>query len=179
MERRLQQHPGMGFASRLDGIDIGENQRFHGSVQKARQAASILMAALVLLALSGLFGSGPISSSVAGQRHSPIWVEYDRFVRRDAPMELKVHLTPADASGGQLELKIDNAYLNQVELHGIVPPPGQIRVSGNQTVCDFAAVHPNHEMTIQFFIEPNNAGVLRGGIEANGHAQTVNQFVYP
>jgi hypothetical protein len=51
------------------------------------------MALLIALALLGLFGSGPLSwsTSEVGTTH----LEYERFLQRDAPAQLRFTLQPA------------------------------------------------------------------------------------
>ncbi|MET0391129.1 MAG: hypothetical protein ABW321_34475, partial [Polyangiales bacterium] len=78
------------------------------------------MALVVLVALLGGFGPGPLGVEVA-RTSAGLRVEYDHFVRVEAPATLKLHL-PA----GSHEFVLDQRWLERVHVENVTPEPVRV-----------------------------------------------------
>jgi hypothetical protein len=133
------------------------------------------MALILLLALLGLFGRGPLSEARVGGQG--LRIEYERFVHASSPTTL--HLFVA-AAGGRIQLAVNRAYLEAMPVEHIRPAPLSTQVRGDTLTFEFAA-GPG-ETQIAFDLRPRAAGrptaVIRQtpGLTA---ALEFRQLVYP
>jgi hypothetical protein len=144
--------------------------RFHRLNWAACRAARIYFLLLILAAVLGLFGHGPLASVTA--RAGGIELSHDRFVREQG--RFGVRLTP------------DTNRVTLV-LHGIVdardqaewsPEPVSESMSGSERRLVFEA-QPGQETIIEVRWTPRLSGVHRGTIQVAGESFGVWAMVYP
>ena len=131
-----------------------------------------LLAAFVVLAAGGVFGSGPASRAVISA--PDLELQFDRFVRASRASELRVTLAPDEP--GSATAWVSQAYLAEVELVGMDPEPVSTHTAGGRTGFRFEATSP---LRVIFRIVPRHAGRLSGEIGRGGSAgHAFRQFVY-
>ena len=59
---------------------------------RVKRVGWVVLAILVLAGAAGLFGDGPLSSTIRSA--NGLTLEFDRFVRRERPFTLKLNLVP-------------------------------------------------------------------------------------
>ncbi len=64
----------------------------------------VIIALIVITALLGLFGSGPLSTVTVGTSSTALQLRYDRFVRSQAPTNL--YITLAASAPGSDEVRL-------------------------------------------------------------------------
>src|SRR5687768_4831418 len=99
----------MSSNSGLDRIDIERNEQFHWKVQRIRKVSALLTLLILVGALIGLFGSGPISSVHATAPDSSFQIQYSRFARLDSPIDLVMQVQPSE---NEIHIEMENRYLN-------------------------------------------------------------------
>jgi hypothetical protein len=138
------------------------------------------MALLLLAALAGLIGSGPLSSRTASAGPS-LKIQYDRFTRYHSPASL--HVTVAHASGtDQIRLAMNRSFLEAVELESVTPQPASVELAtGGQTYVFDAPQLGSGDAEIVFHYRPDRTmRSLNGRIgRAGGPSLEFTQFVYP
>lgn len=150
-------------------------QRREWAVQRAAWAA---MALVLLAALAGLFGSGPLSE--ASVEAGPLAVGYGRFQRRHAPEELVVAVAPRASAGGRVEVWLPAAYLGAIDVESVVPAPEAVRADGDRVVYAFAVDDPGQPLEATFSLEHDDVGVVHGGAGLVGGPEVAfRQVVYP
>ncbi len=135
------------------------------------------MALVVLATMFGLCGPGPLGNrsarSAAGLR-----LEYDRFVRVEAPASLRITVPPSEKGSRRAELLIDEGWLRHVHLETIVPEPESIRAANNRLQYTMPPASGSLVVTLHF--EPESWGQLEGTIGLSGDTPLlVSQFAYP
>ena len=140
----------------------------------------IVMALVLLAALVGLLGSGPLSRATAGEEGSALWVEYNRFERHQAPAMLRVHLGPGAARDGKARLWLNREYVENIELHHIDPEPERVEVEHDRLIYTFNLPDPTRPTAVTYYLEANTYGrmPLRVGLDA-GPQLNFSQFYYP
>ncbi|MEF2278048.1 hypothetical protein V3W47_07025 [Deinococcus sp. YIM 134068] len=129
---------------------------------------------LLLLALAGLFGGGPLSR--AGVSSGRLTLDAPRFERATRPSDLTVGL-PLSAEGTG-RLWIANDTLRAVRVQDIAPPPDQIRNGPDRTEYLFRG--QGETLEVRLGVEFQEAGLLRGRLgQVNGPALSFGTFVYP
>ena len=76
----------MGRKSQPQDIDLDQDIDFQQRSWKVQRVGWGLMVLFVLAGLSGLLGTGPLSNVTDGDEGGPLWLEYQRFGRLQAPM---------------------------------------------------------------------------------------------
>lgn len=151
---------------------------FNERMWKIERVTWGVMAALILLALLGLLGPGPLSDRVAGDRSGPIWVEYERFTRFEAPTELIVHLRP-QPDQRQVRVWLARGYCDRIEIESVTPEPTASGITPEGIYYSFDITSDHAAAVATFQIRPRVTGSLRGEIGADGTKLSLDQFAYP
>jgi hypothetical protein len=140
----------------------------------AQRIAWALLALTVIAALLGLFGDGPLSKQI--QTSAAGSVEFERFARRQAPLDWKIH---PRASASRVSIVVDSALIDRYEILSINPEPVEAGLVGDRWRYDFAARAPG-AAPIVFHLEARQAGKHAGALSIAGAPPIhVAQFIYP
>ena len=166
--------------NRVGDLEINQDLEFQHLSWKLQRIGWGLMALLLVAALAGLLGPGPLSDTTAGEENSMLWVEYNRFERYQSPIMLKIHLGPGAAKDGKVRLWMNRDYIQNMELRHIDPEPESVEVGAESTAYVFNIADPEKSTTIFFHLEPNTRGwlPLRIGLQGGPHV-SLRQFLYP
>jgi hypothetical protein len=138
-------------------------------------------ALLVLAALVGLLGHGPLSHVVVQDPASPLRVEYNRFERYQGPTDLRLRLGPGAAREGGLRIWISRAFLDAIELEQVVPQPRAVELGADRQTYVFDAPGLSGEASVVFHHKPDvKFSRVTAQVGLDGAAGvTFWQFVYP
>lgn len=167
------------MAKTAKGIEIDEDRAHQRREWRIERVGWVAMAALVLAALLGLLGDGPIGETTAGTRDA-LRVEYNRLQRAAAPTEYRFAVQPALARDGRVRLRLEDALLEEVHLRAIVPEPASTRAGPGYTEFTFDVGAGDSPARIVFDFEPTSFGRVTGRVVAEGAPPiTLDQFVFP
>ena len=127
----------MSSIKRVGDLDIEQDLDFQQRSWRVQRAGWIAMALVTLLALLGLFGSGPLGNATAGEEGAPLRLEYGRFVRLGAPSHLRVHIGPGTTPNGEAHLWLSRAYLEEIEIQRITPEPDRVEAGPDRLTYIF------------------------------------------
>ncbi len=165
---------------RIGDLEIPEDlphQRREWAVERFGWA---IMVAIVVAALAGLLGSGPLSHDIAGQPDSALWVEYDRYARSQAPSEYLVHIKPEQVSGGKVRLSLNRDFFEHVEMQSVVPEPDSVEARDGRLTYVFNAPDANQPATVIYRFKASSfGGLLLTMSLADGPQLSFRQFFYP
>ena len=161
------------------GLEVAEDLAFQEKEWKVERAGWIVGLLVLLAALAGLFGSGPLSS--AAVEEGPLRVEYHRFIRYQSPEALTIQMDAAQAGDGRVRLWLGREYLSGFEVQKIVPEPDQVQLFADRIVYEFQTPESEGPLQITVQMKPNRTGTQRGqlGSENTGEGAAFTQFVYP
>lgn len=139
----------------------------------------VLLSILLLAALAGLIGPGPLSLTSAGS--SGLQVRYLRFGRWQAPQSLVI--SASEPGGGPLQLSINRSYLDSMSVQQVSPQPANVKLSGRTFIYSFAT-GTGASNSITFDLQPTSMGLVHGTIAmpaagGNGSDVTFRQLIYP
>jgi hypothetical protein len=161
-------------------LEITEDLPFQRREWLAERVAWTIMALVIAAALLGLFGTGPLSRTTAGDEAGPLWLEYERFARLLAPAPLRVHLGPGAARDKPVLVWIDRRYIENLELQQVTPEPDSMEVGDERLIFSFQWAEGNGPAAVTFNMRPSRVGSLSGRVGLiNGTAIKIQQFVYP
>lgn len=170
----------MPMPKRVGDLEINQDlphERLEWRIERVGWAA---MALILSAALAGLLGPGPLSSAMAGERGSALWVEYNRFERYQAPAMLRVHLGPGAARDGRARLWLSREYVENIELHHIDPEPESVEAGPDLFVYTFNLTDPTRPAAVTFHLEANKFWRAPVGVGLDGGPRlNFSQFFYP
>jgi hypothetical protein len=158
--------------SRHGDLEIRHDPSFEGRTVAVQLVGWAVMALVVLAALLGLFGNGPLSSATV--EGGALRVEYDRFLRHQAPQQLRLRL---EVEGGQVRVWLNAEYLEHIQIEHIEPRPERVEVGPDGQTFTFLV---EESATVVLHFVPERVGRLTARIRLAGkEALTFHQFVYP
>jgi hypothetical protein len=160
-------------------LDIDEDIELESANWKVQRVAWVLMAIFVLAALLGFTGDGGIGnlqSLKAGDSTEGLEVEYERFVRRSAPAEIKVKLHPS-ASGSLTDLQISKDFYEKLQVDKVVPEPAEVYTHEQGITYRFTSA--NQPFSITFYLTPKGMGSLPLHFSTAQKQVNITQFIYP
>lgn len=170
----------MAKPSRVGDMEVNQDISHERLEWKIERVGWLVMAALLLAALVGLLGPGPLSSAVAGVKNSALWVEYNRFERYQAPTILLVHLGPQTTRDGTVRLWLRREYVENIELQHIDPEPESVEVTPDRFIYTFKVSALDRSTAVRYHFEPEKFWrmAVSMGLES-GPRLEFTQFYYP
>jgi hypothetical protein len=157
------------------GLEIDEDIVFQNRSWTAQRVGWVALALVIVAGLMGLFGSGPVSNTSAGSRET-VWVEYERFVRYQAPTTLRIRTRPQNDAA---HVNVSREYLEKVKVEKILPEPARVSAGNGFVTYRFDVSGPG-EFSVKFDLITQALGELPGTVAANDKSGvSFRQFVYP
>jgi hypothetical protein len=157
-------------------LQLDDDNDFQRREWRVQRIGWLGLAAFVLAALLGVFGSGPLSHAVV--RASGLAVEYERFVRADAQSLLTIELPPSDTAS--TELRISRDYVDAVDITQMWPEPSISELREGDAVFLFERPAPARTpttVTIEF--KPRTMGRPTATLRSGAATVTFTQLTYP
>ena len=155
-------------------LQLDDRPDLHARGWRIQRITWIGLALFIAAGAAGVFGDGLLGRQTLGEKDSNLWLEYDRFARKDAPMQLEFHFT---AEGQQTAvLQLPAGYLRHFQVESIVPAPGAVLTQNGQVVYQFPAKGP---LTVLFHLKPSRMGSVRGTLLVNSRPFALNHLIYP
>jgi hypothetical protein len=163
--------------TRIGDLDINQDLDVQARMWKIQRIGWVVMGLILLAALIGLFGSGPISRATEGEENSGFMVQFERFGRSRGPSELRFLVRPD--RDGRLSVWISDAYLSRLTVHqmvpwpdGMIPMEGGVRFDWRTSGSDWVQIICSVEVT--------SFGFLSGEMRSLDRAPIyIRQFIYP
>ena len=153
-------------------MEIDTDVDFQRRVWTAQRVGWLIIAAVIVAALLGFFGTGPLSR--ASSQGSGLRVEYERFGRLQQPMRLRFLLPESKLDA---EIALGRAYLETFRIEQITPEPREVAVVGPWLLYRFAGPGP---LAATFDVVPQDVGRLAAAAEISAtDSVAFEQFIYP
>ena len=160
-------------------LQLNEEFVFQQSYWVFQRFTWILLLLLVLAALLGLFGTGPLSRAVATTPDGHIEIEHDRFARQQTPQTLRFRAADLVT---QPTLWLSREFLEAGSLETIVPEPKETQLDSRGMTLRFDSAEPMLSGSIIATIDyrPHCCGAIRASIGSSPESSvSIWQFVYP
>ena len=171
----------MDGPERRSALDIDEDLELERCTWLVERVAWSALGAILLAGLVGFLGGGGLAASAeTTNADASLSMQYERFVRREAPTWLRVVATPPDEASATLRLWLARDYVEAHEITSVVPEPGRVEAASDRYVFEFALAAPGETATILFRVEPREAWRIEGRLGIDGGAGLrFEQLVYP
>lgn len=138
------------------------------------------MALIVLAALAGVFGSGPLARTEVADNSQTFRLLYDRFGRYEGELVLQLVLTPETTKSNRVTVEIDRAYWTGHAVEHITPEPLISSIGIDGFLYTFETSAPSVPAIIVFRLRPKYFGAMDGRIRVNNAGPLrFHQFMFP
>ena len=168
----------MSQLQRVGDLEIAQDLDYQRHEWVAQRVAWAVLALVILAALAGLLGPGPLSAVSAGAAGDALRLEYHRFLRQDGPTELRVEAEPA--SGGEARIWVSREWLSAVRVESIAPEPERVETGDDRLLFVFPLEAGARSAEVTFHVKPERAGRLSGRVGLDrGPSFSFDQLVWP
>jgi hypothetical protein len=159
-------------------IEVAQDLNYQRMSWRIQRIAWIVLALVVLAALAGLAGTGPLSRAERTAPDGSLRLEYERFTRMYAPSRLRVHFDARAVRAGEVRIWIARRYLEQAKLEQVVPQPARVEVEDERLTYVFAA-GDGAAGAVTFYMQLQSFGRISGRVGSGPAALEYRQLVYP
>ena len=162
-------------------IVIAADEEFQRKAWRVQRAGWVVMLAVAIAALFGAFGDGPASSMKIGDESSGLAIQYERFVRANAPQDMAFEISAAaQSSDTTAQIWLDRSWVESNRINSITPAPASSTLLADRIVYTFATRKSAAPLKVRIDLESRHFGVLhaRAGVRP-GEALVFRQLAYP
>jgi hypothetical protein len=163
-----------------EGPDLNQDLPFQYRTWRIQRIAWGAIALILLCAVLGLFGHGPLSRATIRDPSLPLSLNYDRFGRYQSALILRVHVHERAANQDIVRIWLSYDYLSKIEIKQIVPEPEGAETSPTGMIYLFRLAQPEQRSDVIVNLEMEAIGFIEGRIGLDeSHALTFLQWTYP
>lgn len=139
-----------------------------------RQVGFIVLLAIIVAAIAGLFSSGVVSDVEKTNDAKTLALSYERFGRRQTESRMAV------TSEGKYTLSLTSESSDAYEPGSVWPQPDSMYSRGNTLFLVYDRLQQTDKFTVLLFITPSKAGKWTNSIRVNNEPDIrFWQFIYP
>lgn len=136
-----------------------------------------LLSGVMLLALAGVFGRGPLSHAAASSADGRIQVQYARFSRSGVLESLQIRVK--GPSNGQVQVLLDGDLFREASLETLQPQPQRSRSEGQGLQLQLGT-GTDGTATLYLSLRVEAPGRLQGRVSLGPDSETrFSSFIYP
>lgn len=165
---------------RVGDLDIEQDIDYQRKEWRFQRMGWAVMLLLVVGALAGLLGRGPLSKTSLADQGSLERLEYHRFVHYRDPEQLKLQLSAEATQGEQFRIWLSHAYFSGIEIQSVTPEPEHMEAGEGRHAMVFSVAEPGQPTSVSIQFEAEQMGPLSGALSINDEPPVeLWQFVYP
>jgi hypothetical protein len=165
---------------RQSGVDLNQEMDYQWREWRAQRIAWAVFILILLAALLGVFGQGPLSHAHAGEAGSPVALDYERFDRYNAPTEMTFRLAPNVGQSGKVRIALSRSFIERIAIDEIVPEPQSVETGADSVTYEFEVQEPSQPALIRYHFEYERAGTVKGEARLeDGPTLAFSIFVWP
>lgn len=168
------------MVKRVGDLDIDQNLAFEKREWVFQKIGRVMMGLLIVAALLGFFGAGPLSLTELTSSEGAFSATYERFGRRGATTNLTLDIAGNVAENGKVDVWISSDYLDHMQLDGITPNPDQVAAADDGEIYTFLVEEPSDPLTVNFNFTIDSMGRQSGRVGLrNGDLVELTHFFTP
>jgi hypothetical protein len=163
-----------------EGPDLNQDLPFQHRTWRVQRIAWGVIALILLCAVLGSFGHGPLSRATIRDPSLPLSLDYDRLGRYQSALILRVHVHERAANQDTVRIWFSHDYLSKIEIKKILPDPEGAETSPTGMIYQFRLAQPEQRSDVMVNLEMEAIGFIEGRIGLDeSHALTFRQWIYP
>ncbi len=164
----------------VGSLQVEQDMRQERREWRAERVGWVVFALILLAALLGLFGEGPLAKAQAGDEGSALWIDYARLERSEDASELVVHVGPEAVQEGNVRLSFNREYVDRMGFERIHPEPESQILLSDRIVYAFEAEATGGPLRITIVYQAPSYGSVPAQVAVEGGPTLeFRQFVYP
>ncbi|MBB6099885.1 hypothetical protein HNR42_003345 [Deinobacterium chartae] len=165
----------MSVPKRYGDLQLEEDLRLERRQWAAERISWIVMAAILLAALLGLFGEGLFNTTRVQQGN--LSLEYPRFWRQERAMPLILEVRSPQRP---LTVTVSRELVESLRLDAITPEPSRVELEDTNLRYTFELRPGTETARIRLLATPEDFGNRRGTLRLeDGSAVTLSSFIFP
>lgn len=165
---------------RVGELEINQDVTYQEREWRTERLGWALLILLILVAVAGLFGNGPLSWTTVTTPDEALEVSYERFGRRGGSQDLTLRATSRSAENGEWHIEISSSYLASLEVSSITPEPESVEMVEGAARYNFSQATADADLEVIFAVMPRHVWSQRGELRlGDGEPVTVTQFFFP
>lgn len=161
-------------------LQLEDDMQYHRRAWQIQSIARVAAAVILLAALIGLWGQGPLSKATEGEAGDPLRLEYDRFGQFRTNTTLKLKVDDAARTDDKLQVWLSRDYMERYQVQEISPEPDRVAVDNGHLVYTLSVAEPSDTYDIVFQLVPTRFGLARGDAgTSEGKLLSFTQLIYP
>ncbi|MDQ6733646.1 MAG: hypothetical protein M3Z35_05925 [Nitrospirota bacterium] len=164
----------------LGSPELNQDLPFQHRTWRIQRIGWGVIALVLLCAVLGLFGHGPLSRTTARDPSLSLSLDYERFGRYQNALTLRVHVHERATDQDTVRIWFSRDYLSQIEIQQIVPEPVGAETSPTGMIYVFRLAQPEQRSDVIVSVQMQAIGYVAGRIGLDeSHALTFWQWIYP
>lgn len=156
---------------------VHEDMRMQQSVWTFERVGWYALVIIVLLALAGVFGNGPLSNAEAVSADGKLRVQYQRLSRTGTVDTLRIMVQ--GSAGKPLTVTLDGTLFREASIETMQPAPLSSMSKGQALLLQLGTSNDGLA-TLYLTVRSEYVGTLRGMVEADpGTAVSLSTFLFP
>jgi hypothetical protein len=162
-------------------LDLEEDQQFRRRFRQVQNVVLALMAIFLAAGMLGLLGgAGPFASSTVSDNANHFTVDYPRFLRNRAPIDITIYINAEVVANQQVSIEIDRRFIERYDIQYINPEPVEVQASDQTMIYMFEIGDLDTQTSITFNMQPERFGYVEGIIRLEGAPEVrFWQLIYP
>lgn len=156
---------------------VREDMAMQRRVWRFERVGWYVLLAVVLLALAGLFGNGPLSDAEVISPDGRVKVEYQRLSRSGTTDSLVI--TVQGSPGDPVAVQLEGSVLRKASIETIQPQP-QVSLSHGSALLLQLGTSEDGLATLYLTLRSDHVGSLKGTVRAGPRSAVgFSTFLYP
>lgn len=168
------------MVKQVGDLELEQDLKFEKKEWTAQRLGRAMMGLIVVAALLGLFGGGPLSLTEVKHPDGDFSLTYERFGRRGTTSNLIVEIDPKTVSGGEATLWLSTAYLDNLRLENVHPMPDEVSITPTGYLYTFLVEQEDASLVVTLDLTIDAMGVKKVavGIDQN-NPMNITHFFMP
>jgi len=139
-----------------------------------------LMACLIVVALLGGLGFGPLTSRRSISRDGALSVKYYAVERTSAATKLEVWCKTGDPTAKEMDVAISRSFVDEITIESFSPEPTEMALAGDKIIFTFVGTDLANGEKVVCHYRHNEFGLRKYEIAiAGGQPVRISQVVLP
>jgi hypothetical protein len=170
----------MADLKRISGVDLNQDMDYQRREWRAERIAWVFFTLVIVAALLGLLGQGPLSKARAGDPDAGLELIWERIDRNHAPTQMTLMLSPAVIQNGTARVSFTREYIDRIEIDEVVPEPQSVETTPDGVTYAFEAEDASQPVAVEVDFQYARPGMARGEVSVEGGPTLpISSFVWP
>jgi hypothetical protein len=171
--------PQRGAAAVDDELEVGFDRDFEARWARAQIISHVVMIVIVIAALIGLLGRGPLSHRTLWTPDGRLGVNFEPLARFGTSTRVTLHLSAPGGNPAQARVILSSSIVEPMGLQQIIPAPVGAEAAGRELAYTFDIAPGKDSGLVRFVFKPATVGPVQLYVKAGVDSISFTQWVLP